>query len=56
MHTKLLELPIMYGVKKKDRITETICLLRYEKEANSYARSLSAKMKRRFINGKGIVH
>ena len=53
---KLLELQAgLYGIPKKDRITDTILkLVSLEKQANSYARSLSGGMKRRFIGGKGF--
>ena len=49
---KLLELQAgLYGVKEKDRITDTILnLVSLEKEANSYARSLSGGMKRRLLS------
>ena len=55
---KLLELQAgMYGVKKKDRITNTVLkLVSLEKEANSYARSLSGGMKRRLLMAKALVH
>ena len=55
---KLLELQAgMYGVKKKDRITDTVLkLVSLEKEANSYARSLSGGMKRRLLMAKALVH
>tara|TARA_S200000501_G_scaffold355329_1_gene376906 strand:+ start:495 stop:1424 length:930 start_codon:yes stop_codon:yes gene_type:complete len=55
---KLLELQAgLYGVKKKDRITETILkLVSLEKQANSYARSLSGGMKRRLLVAKALVH
>ena len=47
----------MYGVKKKDRITDTVLkLVSLEKEANSYARSLSGGMKRRLLMAKALVH
>jgi len=47
----------LYGIKKKDRITESILKMVYlEKQANSYARSLSGGMKRRLLIGKALVH
>ena len=55
---KLLELQAgLYGIKKKDRITETILkLVSLEKQADSYARSLSGGMKRRLLMAKALVH
>ena len=55
---KLLELQAgMYGVKNKDRITDTILkLVSLEKQADSYARSLSGGMKRRLLMAKALVH
>ena len=55
---KLLELQAgLYGVKKKDRITDTILkLVSLEKQANSYTRSLSGGMKRRLLVAKAMVH
>ena len=55
---KLLELQAgLYGVKKKDRITDTILeLVSLEKQANDYARSLSGGMKRRLLIAKALVH
>ena len=55
---KLLELQAgLYGVKKKDRITDTILkLVSLDKQANSYARSLSGGMKRRLLIAKALVH
>jgi len=55
---KLLELQAgLYGIKEKDRITDTILkLVSLEKEANSYARSLSGGMKRRLLMAKALVH
>jgi ABC-2 type transport system ATP-binding protein len=55
---KLLELQAgLYGVKKKDRITDTILkLVSLEKQANSYSRSLSGGMKRRLMVAKAMVH
>tara|TARA_B100001996_G_scaffold380153_1_gene367105 strand:+ start:664 stop:1593 length:930 start_codon:yes stop_codon:yes gene_type:complete len=47
----------LYGVKKKDRITNTILkLVSLEKQADSYARSLSGGMKRRLLMAKALVH
>ena len=55
---KLLELQAgLYGVKKKDRITDTILkMVSLENQANSYARSLSGGMKRRLLVAKAMVH
>ena len=55
---KLLELQAgLYGVKEKDRITDTILkLVSLEKQADSYARSLSGGMKRRLLVAKAMVH
>ena len=55
---KLLELQAgLYGIKQKDRITDTILkLVSLEKQANSYARSLSGGMKRRLLIAKALVH
>jgi ABC-2 type transport system ATP-binding protein len=55
---KLLELQAgLYGIEKKDRITDTILkLVSLEKQANSYARSLSGGMKRRLLVAKALVH
>jgi len=55
---KLLELQAgLYGIKKKDRITDTILkLVSLEKQADSYARSLSGGMKRRLLVAKALVH
>ena len=55
---KLLELQAgLYGIKEKDRITNTILkLVSLEKQANSYARSLSGGMKRRLLMAKALVH
>ena len=54
----LLELQAgLYGVKKGDRITNTILkLVSLENQANSYARSLSGGMKRRLLIAKAMVH
>ena len=55
---KLLELQAgLYGVREKDRITDTILkLVSLEKQADSYARSLSGGMKRRLLVAKAMVH
>ena len=55
---KLLELQAgLYGVKKENRITEVILkMVSLEKQANSYARSLSGGMKRRLLIAKAMVH
>ena len=55
---KLLELQAgLYGVKKKDRITDTILeLVSLTNQANSYSRSLSGGMKRRLLVAKALVH
>ena len=54
----LLELQAgLYGIPKKNRITDTILkLVSLDKEANSYARSLSGGMKRRLLIAKAMVH
>ena len=54
----LLELQAgLYGIPKKDRITDTILkMVSLEKQANSYARSLSGGMKRRLLIAKAMVH
>ncbi len=54
----LLELQAgLYGIPKKDRITDFILkLVSLEKQANSYARSLSGGMKRRLLIAKAMVH
>ena len=47
----------LYGIPKKDRITETILkLVSLDKKANAYARSLSGGMKRRLLIAKAMVH
>jgi len=55
---KLLELQAgLYGIPKKDRITNTILkLVSLDKQADSYARSLSGGMKRRLLIAKAMVH
>jgi len=55
---KLLELHAgMYGIKKKNRITDDILkLVSLEKNADNYARSLSGGMKRRLLIAKALVH
>ena len=57
-HRNLLELQAgLYGIPKKDRITAAILkLVSLEKQANSYARSLSGGMKRRLLIAKAMVH
>jgi len=54
----LLELQAgLYGIPKKERITETILkLVSLEEQSNSYARSLSGGMKRRLLVAKAMVH
>ena len=54
----LLELQAgLFGIPKKERITNTILkLVSLEKQANSYARSLSGGMKRRLLIAKAMVH
>jgi len=54
----LLELQAgMYGIKKKDRITETILkLVSLEDKAKSYTRKLSGGMIRRLLVAKALVH
>ena len=55
---KLLDLQAgLYGIPKKDRITETILkMVSLSSHANSYARSLSGGMKRRLLIAKAMVH
>jgi len=55
---KLLELQAgLYGIPKKDRITETILkIVSLESQADAYARSLSGGMKRRLLIAKAMVH
>ena len=54
----LLELQAgMYGIKKKDRITDTILkLVSLEDQAKSYTRRLSGGMIRRLLVAKALVH
>ncbi len=54
----LLELQAgLYGVPKKDRITETILkMVSLEDQADAYSRSLSGGMKRRLLIAKAMVH
>jgi len=54
----LLELQAgLYGISKKNRITDTILkLVSLEKQANTYARALSGGMKRRLLVAKAMVH
>ena len=54
----LLELQAgLYGVKKKDRITNTILeLVSLKDKANSYTRNLSGGMQRRLLIAKALVH
>ena len=54
----LLELQAgLYGIPKKNRITDTILkLVSLEKQANAYSRSLSGGMKRRLLIAKAMVH
>ena len=55
---KLLELQAgLYGIPKKDRITNTILkMVSLEGQADAYARSLSGGMKRRLLIAKAMVH
>ena len=55
---KLLEFQAgLYGIKKENRITDAILkLVSLEKQADSYARSLSGGMKRRLLIAKSLVH
>jgi len=55
---KLLELQAgLYGIRKKDRITELILkMVALENKANAYSRSLSGGMKRRLLIAKAMVH
>ena len=54
----LLELQAgLYGVKKKDRITDTVLdLVALKDKSNSYTRNLSGGMKRRLLIAKALVH
>ena len=54
----LLELQAgLYGIPKKDRITDTILkMVSLEAQADAYARSLSGGMKRRLLIAKAMVH
>ena len=55
---KLLELQAgLYGITKKDRITELILkMVALENKAEAYSRSLSGGMKRRLLIAKAMVH
>ena len=55
---KLLELQAgLYGVEKKDRITDLILkMVALEDKASAYSRSLSGGMKRRLLIAKAMVH
>ncbi len=55
---ELLELNAgLYGIKKKDRITNTILkLVALDKQSGSYSRGLSGGMKRRLLVAKALVH
>ncbi len=55
---KLLDLQAgLFGVQKKERITETILkMVSLEEKANAYSRSLSGGMKRRLLIAKAMVH
>ena len=55
---KLLELQAgLYGIKKKDRITDLILkIVALEDKANAYSRNLSGGMKRRLLIAKAMVH
>ena len=55
---KLLELQAgLYGVKKEDRITDTILkMVSLDNQADSYSRGLSGGMKRRLMIAKALVH
>ena len=55
---KLLDLQAgLYGVKKEDRITDTILkLVSLKEQKDSYTRSLSGGMKRRLLVAKALVH
>ena len=55
---KLLDLQAgLYGVKKEDRITDTILkMVSLNDQADSYSRGLSGGMKRRLMIAKALVH
>ena len=55
---RMLELQAgLYGVKKKDRITDTILkMVSLDNQADSYSRGLSGGMKRRLMIAKALVH
>ena len=55
---KLLDLQAgLYGIKKNQKITETILkLVSLDKQADSYSRNLSGGMKRRLLIAKAMVH
>ena len=55
---KLLDLQAgLFGVKKKDRITDTVLdLVALIDKSNSYTRNLSGGMKRRLLIAKALVH
>ena len=55
---KLLDLQAgLFGVKKKDRITDTVLdLVALKDQSNSYTRNLSGGMKRRLLIAKALVH
>ncbi len=55
---KLLDIQAgLYGIKKKDRITDEILkLTNLTDKANAYTRSLSGGMKRRLLVAKAMVH
>ena len=55
---KLLDLQAgLFGVKKKDRITDTVLdLVALKDQSNSYTRNLSGGMKRRLLIAKAMVH
>ena len=55
---KLLDLQAgLFGVKKKDRITDTVLdLVALKDKSNSYTRNLSGGMKKRLLIAKALVH
>ena len=55
---KLLDLQAgLFGVRKKDRITDTVLdLVALKDKSNSYTRNLSGGMKRRLLIAKALVH